>query len=189
MPRPSTGARDRIVESTLNLLRQGGLSAAGLNEIVTHAQAPKGSLYHYFPGGKTELVAAALLAYSDQIDTLLRDVLETSVPIDKRVRALFRSIEGRMAASGYAQSCAVGAVVLDLPAEEDGLRKICHAILKRWAETARQQMPEFPEALRMPLARTLVTLLEGAQLLARAERGGRPLREAAEAFLAITNRS
>ena len=39
MPRPATGARDRLVESTLTLLRRGGLSAAGLNDVVAHAQA------------------------------------------------------------------------------------------------------------------------------------------------------
>ncbi len=182
MPRPATGARDRLVESTLTLLRRGGLSAAGLNDVVAHAQAPKGSLYHYFPGGKAELVEAALRAYGERIGALLQRVLGGQGPVAQRVGSLFEAVERRMAEDAFTQSCAVGAVVLDLSAEDTRLRDACRAILQRWAEIAGEHLPELPGERREPLARSLITLLEGAQLMARAEQGARPLREAARAF-------
>lgn len=185
MPRPSTGARDRLVQSALTQLRRGGLSAAGLNDVVAHAQAPKGSLYHYFPGGKTELVEAALLAYDERIGALLRQVLGGDGPLERRLAALFEAVERRMAADAYAQSCAVGAVILDLQAGDVRLLGTCRAILDRWARIAAEHFTELPVERRGPLARSLITVLEGAQLMARAEQGARPLREAAGAFAGL----
>ena len=45
-------ARARFIETMAQLLERQGYYGTGLNEIVQHSGAPKGSLYHYFPGGK-----------------------------------------------------------------------------------------------------------------------------------------
>src|SRR5580658_2295609 len=53
--------RERMVRSAAQLIRRKGVSGTGMREIVIEADAPRGSLQHYFPGGKEELVADALL--------------------------------------------------------------------------------------------------------------------------------
>src|SRR5580698_7068566 len=53
--------RERMVLSAAQLIRRKGVSGTGMREIVTEADAPRGSLQHYFPGGKEELVSDALL--------------------------------------------------------------------------------------------------------------------------------
>src|SRR5579862_5786022 len=53
--------RERMVRSAAQLIRRKGVSGTGMREIVTEAEAPRGSLQHYFPGGKEELVSDALL--------------------------------------------------------------------------------------------------------------------------------
>src|SRR3954453_13994047 len=50
----STPTRQRIVEAGADLLRLKGYSGTGVKEIVAAAQAPFGSLYHHFPGGKEQ---------------------------------------------------------------------------------------------------------------------------------------
>ena len=42
------------------LLRVQGFAATGLQPLARAAQAPIGSIYHHFRGGKREIVAAAL---------------------------------------------------------------------------------------------------------------------------------
>lgn len=54
-----------MVRSVAQLIRRKGVSGTGLREIVVEADAPRGSLQHYFPGGKQELVADALLWTGD----------------------------------------------------------------------------------------------------------------------------
>src|ERR1700729_96954 len=53
--------RERMVRSAAQLIRRKGVSGTGMREIVAEAEAPRGSLQHYFPGGKEQLVADALL--------------------------------------------------------------------------------------------------------------------------------
>src|SRR3954447_24637299 len=57
--------RERMVRSASQLIRRKGVSGTGLREIVVEADAPRGSLQHYFPGGKEELVSNALLWAGD----------------------------------------------------------------------------------------------------------------------------
>src|SRR5580658_6346957 len=57
--------RERMVRSAAQLIRRKGVSGTGLREIVAEADAPRGSLQHYFPGGKEELVSDALLWMGD----------------------------------------------------------------------------------------------------------------------------
>ncbi len=44
--------RSRILTAAQRLFRKRGYHATGLNDILTLADAPKGSMYHHFPGGK-----------------------------------------------------------------------------------------------------------------------------------------
>ncbi|MFY8043743.1 MAG: TetR/AcrR family transcriptional regulator, partial [Rhodoferax sp.] len=53
-----------------------GYHGVGLTELLSAAQAPKGVLYHHFPGGKAELAVAAIDAVVGQLtsglDRLMR---------------------------------------------------------------------------------------------------------------------
>jgi TetR/AcrR family transcriptional regulator, lmrAB and yxaGH operons repressor len=64
-PQPTRGndtpdTRARILSAALRLFRKRGYHAAGLNDILELANAPKGSLYHHFPEGKEEIGVAVV---------------------------------------------------------------------------------------------------------------------------------
>ena len=50
-------AKRKVVETTRTLMQTQGYNATGLNQIIKVSGTPKGSLYHYFPGGKVRLDA------------------------------------------------------------------------------------------------------------------------------------
>src|ERR1700678_1862321 len=52
--------RQALIRAAVALFRKQGFAATGLSEILARSGAPKGSLYHYFPGGKAELGEAAV---------------------------------------------------------------------------------------------------------------------------------
>jgi AcrR family transcriptional regulator len=56
----ATTTRERIVDASSELFRRQGFTGTGVKQIVAAASAPFGSLYHHFPGGKSELLHAAL---------------------------------------------------------------------------------------------------------------------------------
>src|SRR5689334_1843175 len=54
------GPRERMVFSAAQLIRRDGVASTGMREVAAHARAPRGSLQHYFPGGKEQLVNEAV---------------------------------------------------------------------------------------------------------------------------------
>jgi AcrR family transcriptional regulator len=61
----SADTRSRILSAAQWLFRKRGYHATGVNDILAAANAPKGSLYHHFPGGKEEIGVAVIQAITE----------------------------------------------------------------------------------------------------------------------------
>lgn len=183
MGRPDTGSRDRIVAASLSLLRRGGLAASGVNNVVTEGNAPKGSIYHFFPGGKTDIVVEALHRNRDATSAAILRFLGSNHPLPRRVKSMFKDLAARMARDDFTSSCAIGAVALDIGADDAKLRETCREVMTGWIDLVSQQLHELPAPKRRPAAEFFISLLEGAQLAARARRSAAPITNAQEAFL------
>src|SRR5207248_11439153 len=93
----SRDSRQRMLDATQALLRERGLAGAGILQVVARSGAPIGSVYHFFPRGKTQLVAEALQIHGEKARALFQRVLEDErEPLPERLRRLFRT-----AASGF----------------------------------------------------------------------------------------
>jgi TetR/AcrR family transcriptional repressor of lmrAB and yxaGH operons len=173
-------SRERILEAAIALMRGSGLSGAGINEIIRASGAPKGSVYHFFPQGKLALAAEALAIYSQRVRDFIDGALRTRAAPDEKVRALFAAFARRVEESDYRQSCAVGAVSLDLDADVEGLRPVLADALREWTDTIAAHF-DFRDAKRSrSFASVVMTTIEGAYIRARAERSKRPFVEAGE---------
>src|SRR3954470_8565492 len=58
MPRESDAPR-RMIESAAVLLRERGVQGTSFSDVLAHSGAPRGSIYHHFQGGKTQLAEEA----------------------------------------------------------------------------------------------------------------------------------
>ena len=56
----ATDARRKMIESAVTLLAMRGLQGTAFSDVLERSGAPRGSIYHHFPGGKDELVDAAI---------------------------------------------------------------------------------------------------------------------------------
>jgi AcrR family transcriptional regulator len=52
--------RATMIEGAIQLLATRGVHGASLLKVLEHTGAPRGSVYYHFPGGKEELILAAL---------------------------------------------------------------------------------------------------------------------------------
>ena len=78
----SNPTRERLIAAMSDLLERRGFHGVGLSELLAQAQAPKGVLYHHFPGGKTALAVAAIEAIAARIaDSLERLMHQQPDPI------------------------------------------------------------------------------------------------------------
>src|SRR3990167_3882874 len=83
--------RDKLITAMADALQRKGLHGVGLNELLAQAGAPKGSLYHHFPGGKSELAdtLAALFVALYEGGLLQARVAGSSEPLKRAAEALF----------------------------------------------------------------------------------------------------
>ncbi len=68
--------RERVVVAASAMLAQHGLNATSIRETIKRAEAPLGSTYHHFPGGKHQLVVEAVELAGAQVSRDLERQLQ-----------------------------------------------------------------------------------------------------------------
>jgi TetR/AcrR family transcriptional repressor of lmrAB and yxaGH operons len=131
----ASDTRDRLVKATSRLLRTQGYGATGLNQVMSEANAPKGSMYFHFPGGKVELAAAAVDRYADRAQERMRRFLDEHDSVADAVAAIFDSYVEHLAATAYAEGCAVATVALDAAAAHPPLADATGRAFAAWTST------------------------------------------------------
>lgn len=172
------GSKQRMIDATLALLSRSGMAGAGINQVVALSGAPKGSVYHHFPGGKQELVAEALRQFDDAFRSCLTHLWSKPGTADKKIGQFVEGAAARLRASDFGQGCPVAAVILDIDPESEPLREVCSRILDGWIDLIAAQLTELPAAQRREFAGFAVTALEGGLILGRARKSTQPLLEA-----------
>jgi len=165
----SPESRNRIIRATLDLLSQSGLSGVGINQVVTESATPKGSLYHFFPGGKLELATVALEEAQRFEGQWFRDIFHKSECLSSKMKRLFTDAAQNLEASGFTKGCPVAAVTLGLSDDSESLRPVCRAIFMTWLGIIAAGLEEVPEAQRPEVAELILATLEGALISSRAE--------------------
>ncbi|MEV7503901.1 helix-turn-helix domain-containing protein [Streptomyces sp. NPDC093018] len=173
------GPRERMVFSAAQLIRRDGVNATGMREVAAHAGAPRGSLQHYFPGGKEQLVGEAV-AWAGRYagKRIGRFVEQVAEPTPS---ALFAAMAAQWTEEydrdGFGAGCPVAAAAVDRAASDDITRAAVAAAFTAWRTPLAEALTAMgvPTARSADLATLMISALEGAILLARAERDVRPL--------------
>lgn len=174
------GTRDKLIEAAITLMRRSGLSGAGINEVVRASGAPKGSVYHFFPDGKQQLVEAGLAQYSARVVAFIDLNLSRKRKPGDKVRALFNAFAERIEQGEFLHSCPVGTVCLDLDADLEGLRVVVAGAFDQYVSAIEAHFPFDDRRRAKSFAGLLLTAIEGAYIRGRAERSSKPFREAGE---------
>ncbi|AZG46152.1 putative HTH-type transcriptional regulator [Gordonia insulae] len=61
------GPRERMVVHAADLIGRDGVAATSIGDVIAASSAPRGSIYHHFPGGKTQLMTEAVRYAGDFI--------------------------------------------------------------------------------------------------------------------------
>lgn len=176
MPKKSNAA-ERIVRATAALLASRGYAGTGLNDIIARAEAPKGSLYHYFPDGKPQIASAAIGFVGREVCDFL-DQASTRAPHARNVlRCFTATLSGWLENSQFTEACPVFSTTLSIDAELVPVHAECRQVLQSWhASIERALCADGLEKERAASRAWLVlAALEGAVAIARAEQSLRAL--------------
>jgi AcrR family transcriptional regulator len=174
--------RERLVGASAELFRLQGYNATGVKQIVTKAQAPFGSMYHFFPGGKAELGAEAIKTSGALYELLIPAVLDPAPDIVTGVRNFFAGAAEHLRETDYADACPIATVALEVSSASEKLREACAEVFESWivAGAERYETAGISAEQARELTIGMLAALEGAFVLARALRTTEPLRIAGE---------
>ena len=184
---PST-TRDRIVITTAELFRRQGYTGTGMKQISTGAQAPFGSLYHFFPGGKEELGLEVVRTAGAFYGSLVGLVFDPAPDVATGVEAFFAGAAEALRSTGYEDACPIATIALEVASTNDALREATAEVFESWlaALARRFRRAGMGEGRSRELAVTMLAALEGAFVLSRASRTTEALDAAGAACAAMT---
>jgi len=182
-------ARGRLLETTQDMLRESGMSGTGIKNVVARSGTPIGSLYHYFPEGKTQLVTESLRINAEKSRKLLAYFFDGKRSAAAALRSLFNTAAEGFERAGANKGCAIGAVTLDLMPADTGIRDVCKGTFGQWVEIIAPQLPFSDKRFRHSFAITVVAALEGAFVLGKATQSGDSFRAVGECLASMVLRS
>lgn len=162
-----SGVRDKMIAGAARLLAQRGLQATSFSTVLAATNAPRGSIYHHFPGGKEELVGAAIEAAQRHALSLIdQDMGAPAVEVTQSFLAAWRAL---LTYTDFGAGCALVAVTV--AGEGDVLRQRTAEAFRAWQDKLARALAA--GGLRAGDARSTATLLlaasEGAVVISRAE--------------------
>lgn len=167
-----------MIQSAAVLLMERGVAGTGMREIAERASAPRGSLQHYFPEGKDQVVVEALSWVAHEVTGSVTRQLESGEAITPRsvVAKQFARWRKILEGSDFLAGCPVVATLADDAANEP-LREAAARAFDSWrvALAAAFRTAGVPRARAQRLAVLVISSLEGAIALSRAQRDIAPL--------------
>ena len=180
--------RARIVEAAAELVLAHGVGGTSLDDIRASTATSKSQLFHYFPGGKNEIVLAIAELQAER-------VLQAQQPYLDRLDTWqdWQSWRDAVVAHYGSQphwGCPVSALAGELANSDPRLAAAVTAHLDRWLDYLRAGLRRMREAGRLPgaadpdaLALATFASLQGGLLLTRAMKSIRPLEAALDGAL------
>ncbi|MGW5381928.1 TetR/AcrR family transcriptional regulator [Nocardia sp. NPDC003963] len=167
-PKDPDGPRAAMIDSAISLIRRRGVAAVSFTDVLQASGAPRGSLYHHFPGGRAQLITEATEVASRRVTTGVTRALDAPQSA-AALRVIADMLARGLDQHDYALGCPIAAAALGnepgavaaAGTAFDSLRELIAA--KLVADGAR------PERARS-IALLVISALEGALIVARPER-------------------
>ncbi len=181
--------RARIVEAAADLILARGVGSTSLDDIRAGTATSKSQLFHYFPGGKRELVGAIAALQSGRVLDAQRPYLDT-LDTWEAWEAWRDAVVAHYGSQPH-WGCPIGALVGELAGSDPGLaaevdlhmeawRLHLQTGLERMRDEGRLRADADPEGLSL----AVFASLQGGLLLTQTHRSVRPLEAALDGALA-----
>ncbi|BBZ10036.1 TetR/AcrR family transcriptional regulator [Mycobacterium branderi] len=175
--------RVRLVESAAELFSRQGFGATGIKAVLAAAAAPYGSLYHFFPGGKQELGAAALTYGGERYRELLESVYPPGADVVEATADSFVQAAELLEGTDYGYACPIATIALEVANNDELMRTAAADAFESWLDVLEQRFTAAGMSVdrARDVAVEIFCLIEGAVLLSRTTRSSVPMHTAGRA--------
>lgn len=182
---PTTDAaenpRERMIQSALILMGERGIEATSFSQVIEHSGAPRGSIYHHFPGGKAQLVEEATRYAGDAVVNLMGDAVKRADDPAAALEAIVGFWRTVLYDSDFAAGCPVIAATLEGD-HSPAARAAARDVFQRWEHLYTKLLVSagLSEERARSLGSIAISAVEGAVILSRAEHSNAPLERVAD---------
>lgn len=175
--------RARLVESAADLFSRQGFGGTGIKAVLAAAAAPYGSLYHFFPGGKQELGAAALTYGGERYRELLESVYPPGADVVEATADSFDRAAELLEGTDYGYACPIATIALEVADSDELMRTSAADAFESWLEVLEERftVAGMKAECARDIAVEIFCLIEGAVLLSRTTRSSVPMHTAGRA--------
>jgi AcrR family transcriptional regulator len=170
--------RDRMIVSAALLIRERGAQATAISDVLKHSGAPRGSAYHYFPGGRMQLLEEA----TDYAGSYIAGKISSADSAEGLLDDLTEMYRQQLVRTDYRAGCPIVAVTVeagdpDNPERTMRIIERAAAAFALWTDLIERRLCEEGVAADRAeeLAMLVTTSIEGAIIVARASRDVKPL--------------
>jgi TetR/AcrR family transcriptional regulator, lmrAB and yxaGH operons repressor len=173
----------RLLESATDLFSRQGFGATGIKAVLAAAEAPYGSLYHFFPGGKQELGAAALTYGGERYRELLESVYPVEADVVDATADSFVRAAKLLEETDYGYACPIATIALEVANNDELMRTAAADAFESWLAVLQERFTTagMTAERARDVAVEVFCLIEGAVLLSRTTRSSVPMHTAGRA--------
>jgi TetR/AcrR family transcriptional repressor of lmrAB and yxaGH operons len=173
------------------LVRRQGYAGTGLNQLMAEADAPKGSMYFHFPGGKEELAAAAIDDFSDWLSTHMARHLAEASTVSEAVAGFFDADLTYLERTEFREGCPVATVALEAAATHEALAAAVQRAFGGWVGQLAEALEaeDYPADQAHGLATVVIATIEGAIVMSKGQRSTEPLAVARDTICNLLDRA
>jgi TetR/AcrR family transcriptional repressor of nem operon len=188
MGRPKAFDRDQALEKAMHLFWTKGYEATSVDDLLGAMEIGRQSLYDTF-GDKRALFLAALERYQGLLDDFLRSCLADTTSVKAALRRLFDDTIAEPHERKRRGCLMVNTAVELAPHDPEAARRVADSqraserLFVRALELARDRGELAAETDVRPLARFLMTVLQGLRVAAKADPSPARLRDIADVAL------
>ena len=163
--------RDQLVAHMSQSIREKGVGASTVESVLETSEVTAGSMYHYFPGGKEALAAAAIETAGAEGAALLAEVMSSSPDPAHGTRVFYEARATEMEETEFRYGCPVGVPSTEASAVES-IRAAGATAFESWIAVIAAALVErgFEPDRAESTARFVVAAYEGASTVARTMR-------------------
>lgn len=173
--------KQRIIEAAAGLYQRQGYHATGLKQVLEQSQAPKGSMYFHFPGGKEELACAAATMSGQAMRDTLAAVVQRAETLSDAIQGVCEVLAQQLEESEFQEGCPVATLALEMASQSPAIQSTCEGIYREWERMIQDKALSLgiPADQLPDLTTFVLASIEGALLLSRAYQSTEPLQRVA----------
>jgi AcrR family transcriptional regulator len=166
-----------MLDTAIELFRQNGYNGTGFRQVVAESGAPRGSIYHHFPGGKTQLGVEAVEQAGRFIESLIDRKLDRD-DVAEGLESMWTWWVEHVRKANLG-GCPALAIAVESHPEAPELTAAAAAAFASWIAAYRRGLERagLPRRDAQPFALLILSALEGATAIARAEGDMKPLQD------------